>query len=42
MLLLDKSVCTPDAQCNVKMCALAESLQRMYDMLLLDDAQPLS
>ena len=23
MLLLDKSVCTPDAQCNAKMCALA-------------------
>ena len=31
MLLLDKSLCTPDAQCNVKMCALEESLnENMY------------
>ena len=37
MLLLDKSVCTPDAQCNAKMCALAESLQRMYDLTYMDD-----
>ena len=40
MLLLDKSVCTPDAQCNAKMCALAESLQRMYDITSPKRASP--
>ena len=40
MLLLDKSVCTPDAQCNVKMCALDESLQRMYDITSPKAASP--